>query len=63
MGVIVNNLNVSCSDPEELDLLRSVVHSVYTDRNRTGSRRFCFGGKIATEAALPTCLGRTLPAM
>ena len=42
-GVIVNNLNVSRSDPEELDLLGSVVHSAYTDQNKVGGHCLHFG--------------------
>ena len=42
-GVIVNNLNVSRLDQEELDLLGSVVHSAYTDQNKVGGHCLLFG--------------------
>lgn len=41
MGVIVSSLNVSHTNPEELDLLGSVVHDS-TNRREIGNGSCCF---------------------
>lgn len=54
MAVIINSLNVSRSDPEELDLLGSVIHNNSTNRRRPdpkGTRCLHFGGRVASIAA------------